>query len=95
MNSNKIDAIRFKNTMRGTMAAREYLESGRHHSFRLIDHDEMLILIERLYQTGISHRDNLFRVVLCIKGQANLITFFNRTLPINSLSIDEDVLFRA
>ena len=67
----------------------------RFHSFRLIDHDEMLILVERLYQISISHRDNFFRVVHPVKGQANLVAFFNRTLPINSFSIDEDMLFRA
>ena len=65
------------------------------HSFRLIDHDEMRILIERFYQIGISHRDSFIRIVLCVKGQANPITFFNRTLPINSFSIDKDMFFRA
>lgn len=65
------------------------------HPLGFIDNDEMLILIERLYKTGFPHENSFIRIVLCVKGQANFIAFFNWTLPINGLSVDEYVFFRA
>lgn len=65
------------------------------HPLGFIDNDEMLILIERLYQIGVSHRDGFIRIVLCVKGQANFIAFFNWALPINGFSVDEHVFFRT
>ena len=63
------------------------------HALRLVDNDEVLILIELLHQTGIPLRDAFLRIIFLIKGQFQHIASANRALPVNHLAIDPDLLF--
>ena len=62
------------------------------HAFRLINDDDMLILIEFFDQTRVSGWELFFRVIVRVKDQLDLVSFLNGALPVDGLAIDQDVL---
>ena len=56
------------------------------HAFRLIDDDDMLILIEFFDQTRVSAGSS-FRVIVRVKDQLDLVSFLNGALPVDGLAM--------
>ena len=58
------------------------------HTLRLIDDDEMLVLIKLLDQTRLASRKFFFWIVLFVNGQLNAVARLDQVLPVDGLSVD-------
>ena len=64
-------------------------------TFGLIDNDDMFILIETIYKIRFSKGNFFLRVIIFIENQLDGVSLFDNALPINSMIVDEDMLFDA
>lgn len=58
------------------------------HTLRLIDDDEMLVLIKLLDQTRLASRKFFFWIVLFVKDQLNAVVRLDQVLPVDGFSVD-------
>ena len=58
------------------------------HAVRLIDNDEMLVLIELFDQTRLACREFFFWIILFVKGQLNAVARLDQVLPVDGLTVD-------
>ena len=65
------------------------------HTLRLIDDDEMLVLIKLLDQMRLASREFFFWIVLFVKGQLNAVARLDQVLPVDGFSVDQDVFLSS
>ena len=61
------------------------------HAVGLVDDDEMLVLIELFDQTRLTSREFFFWIVVFVKGQLNAVARLDQSLPVDRLTVDQDV----
>ena len=61
------------------------------HALRLIDDDEMLVLIKLLDQMRLASGEFFFWIVFFVKGQLNAVARLDQVLPVDGFSVDQNV----
>ena len=58
------------------------------HAVRLVDDDEMLVLVELLDQMRLASREFFFWIILFVKGQLDVVTRLDQSLPMDGLTVN-------
>lgn len=61
------------------------------HAVWLVDDDEMLVLVELLDQMRLTSGEFFFWIILFVKGQLNAVTRLDQSLPMDGLTVDQNV----
>ena len=61
------------------------------HAVWLVDDDEMLVLIELLDQMRLASGEFFFWIILFVKGQLNAVTRLDQSLPMDGLTVNQNV----